>query len=89
MGVVAGSVIIVAVIFGTGFFVGKEVGQESRADGGHHMVMRPAGPMLPMHGGFERGPGFPGPFGPGGPMIEIPGQGGQPGQGGSPAAPRP
>ena len=79
VGVVAGSVIIVAVIFGTGFFVGKEVGEGSRGAGGHHMMLRPAGPMFPMAppGNVDRGPGFPGPFGPGGPVIQIPGQGGQ------------
>ncbi|MDY6997471.1 MAG: hypothetical protein SW019_12780 [Actinomycetota bacterium] len=70
VGIVAGSLIVVAVIFGTGFFVGKEVG-ESRGgfDRGHHMVLRPAAPMIPMgpRDGFERGPGFPGPFGPGDP----------------------
>ena len=88
VGIVAGSVIIVAVIFGTGFFVGKEVGEGPRGDGGHHMMLRPAGPMFPMapRGDFDRGPGFPGPFGPGGPVIQIPGQGGQDG-GPGPARP--
>ncbi|MGB7357039.1 MAG: hypothetical protein WA944_03050 [Mycobacterium sp.] len=75
VGVVAGSVIIVAVIFGTGFFVGKEVGEGSRGhDRGHHMMVRPAMPMFPMgpNGQFERGPGAVGPFGPGGPMTQMP-----------------
>ena len=75
VGVVAGSVIIVAVIFGTGFFVGKEVGEGSGGhDRGHHMMMRPAMPMFPMapNGQVERGPGSPGPFGPGGPMTQMP-----------------
>ncbi|CAA0133648.1 Uncharacterised protein [Mycolicibacterium vanbaalenii] len=79
VGVVAGSVIIVAVIFGTGFFVGKEVGEGSRGshpgyDRGHHMMVRPAMPMFPMgpQGQFERGPGSPGSFGPSGPMTEMP-----------------
>ncbi len=88
MGIVAGSVIIVAVIFGTGFFVGKEVGEGPRCDAGHHMMLRPAAPMFPMgpRGDVQRGPGFPGPFGPGGPVIEIPGPGGQ---GDSPSPGRP
>ncbi|QFS94085.1 hypothetical protein FIV07_25290 [Mycobacterium sp. THAF192] len=79
VGIVAGSVIIVAVIFGTGFFVGKEVGGGPRGDAGHHMMLRPAAPMFPMgpRSDAPRGPGFPGPFGPGGPVIEIPGQSGQ------------
>ncbi|MGB2921465.1 MAG: hypothetical protein WBC15_15500 [Mycobacterium sp.] len=75
VGVAAGSVIIVAVIFGTGFLVGQEVGEGSRGhDGGHHMMVRPAMPMSPMgpNGQFERGPGSPGPFGPSGPMTEMP-----------------
>lgn len=75
VGVVAGSVIIVAVIFGTGFFVGKEVGEGSGGhDRGHHTMMRPAMPMFPMapNGQVERGPGSPGPFGPGGPMTQMP-----------------
>ena len=88
VGIVAGSVIIVAVIFGTGFFVGKEVGEGPRGDGGPHMMLRPAAPMFPMgpRGDVQRGPGFPGPFGPGGPVIEIPGPGGQ---GDSPSPGRP
>jgi hypothetical protein len=78
VGIVAGSVFTVAVIFGTGFIVGKHVGDGPRY---HHrgpeMMLRPGPAMFPMGpppggGGFERGPGFPGPFGPGGPMIEIP-----------------
>ncbi|MDZ4267528.1 MAG: hypothetical protein U1D00_17870 [Mycobacterium sp.] len=96
VGIVAGSVIVVAVIFGTGFFVGKEVGEGSRGhDRGNHMLLRPGMPMFPMapRGDFERGPGFPGPFGPGGPMIEMPrSPGGQGGSGGSEtttAPPRP
>ena len=90
VGVVAGSVIIVAVIFGTGFFVGKEVGEGSGGDDrGHHMMMRPAMPMFPMgpmgpNGQVERGPGSPGSFGPGGPMTEMPRS-----SGGSDATPGP
>lgn len=77
IGIVAGSLFIAVVIFGTGFFVGKHVGNDSRGyHHGHHgpgMVFRPAGPMFPMGpppAGFERGPGFPGPF-PGGPVIDL------------------
>lgn len=75
VGIVAGSVFTVAVIFGTGFVVGKHAGDSPRHDmRGHEMVMRPGPAMFPMGppGGFERGPGFAGPFGPGGPMIDTP-----------------
>ncbi len=75
VGIVAGSVFTVAVIFGAGFVVGKQSGDGPRY---HHrgpdMLMRPAPAMFPMGppGGFERGPAFHGPFGPGGPMIDVP-----------------
>ncbi|AFM19530.1 hypothetical protein Mycch_4835 [Mycolicibacterium chubuense NBB4] len=74
VGIAAGSVFVVAVLFGAGFFVGKQVGHDSRDDRGREMMMRPGTVMLPMppRGEFERGPGFAGPFGPGGPMIQIP-----------------
>lgn len=73
VGIVAGAVFIVAVIFGSGFIVGKNVGADREHHRGTEMVMRPAAPMFPMppRGEFSRGPGFPGPFGPGGPMIEL------------------
>lgn len=93
VGVIAGSVIIIAVIFGTGFFVGKGVGEGSRGhDRANHMVLHPGPPMSPMgpRGEFERGPGFPGPFGPGGPMIDVPrSPGGSGGPDATTGAPRP
>ena len=67
VGIVAGAVFIVAVIFGTGFVLGKNVGDGQRYHHrGHEMMQRPGPGMFPP-GGFERGPGFPGSFGPGGP----------------------
>ncbi|WP_255604780.1 hypothetical protein [Mycolicibacterium xanthum] len=93
VGIIAGSVIIVAVIFGTGFFVGKQVGQGPRDDRGHQFVLHPAPPMFPMgpQGEFGRGPEFRGPFGSDGPRIGVPqppgSQGGSGGQGG-PASPQ-
>lgn len=79
VGIAAGSLFIVVVIFGTGFFLGKEVGDDGDGPRGHHrasheVLMRPGPAMPPMgpRGEFERRPGFPGPFGPDGPMIEIP-----------------
>ncbi|MBB2992226.1 hypothetical protein FHR72_003722 [Mycolicibacterium iranicum] len=75
VGIVAGSVFTVAVIFGTGFFVGKNVGDDGSRHPHRGPVMVHSGPaMMPMGPpvGFERGPGFPGPFGPGGPMIDTP-----------------
>ncbi len=83
VGIVAGSVFIVVVIFGAGFLTGRQTGDWHRGgyDRGHEM-MRPGTVMFPMGppGGFQRGPEVPGPFGPGGPVIEIPRQpGGGPG----------
>jgi hypothetical protein len=95
VGIVAGSVFIVAVIFGTGFFVGKQVGHEGRHHGGGPQMMRPGAAMFPIGppGGFERGPNNSGPFGPGGPMIVIPrspqGPGGPNGPDTTTAPPRP
>ncbi|MCZ0728825.1 hypothetical protein [Mycolicibacterium iranicum] len=82
VGIVAGSVFTVAVIFGTGFIVGKHVGDGPRDHfRGTEMVVRPGPAMFPMGppGGFERGPGFAGPFGPG-PMIDVPRPPGPPAQ---------
>jgi hypothetical protein len=83
VGIVAGSLFIVVVIFGTGFLVGQQVGDGPRSHhrGGHEMMLRPGPPPPPMgpRGGFERGPGFPGPFGPGGPTIDTPRSPGGPG----------
>jgi hypothetical protein len=95
VGIVAGSVFIVAVIFGTGFMVGKHAGGGPRDHhGGQEMLLRPGPPMFPMGppGQFGRGPGFSGPFGPGGPMIELPRSPGGPGGSDGPdttAPPRP
>lgn len=78
VGIVAGSLFIVAVIFGSGFYLGKEVGDDGKGPRGHHrgghdMMMRPGHGMPPMGPReFQRGPGFAGPFGPGGPMIDVP-----------------
>ncbi|MEW5810744.1 MAG: hypothetical protein AB1925_14950 [Actinomycetota bacterium] len=74
VGIVAGSLFIVVVIFGAGFFTGKAVGNHRNFDHGHEMMMRPGPAMFPMGppGGFQRGPAFQGPFGPGGQIIEIP-----------------
>lgn len=98
VGIVAGVVFIVAVIFGSGFIVGKHSGNNGWRghDRGHEMMQRPGPAMFPMgpRGDFERGPGFAGPFGPGGPMIEMPrGPGGSAGPGNAdtttPTPPRP
>lgn len=76
VGIVAGSLFIVVVIFGTGFVIGKQVGDGPRGHhrGGHETGRQPGPPMPPMgpRGDFERRPGFAGPFGPGGAIIEIP-----------------
>lgn len=67
VGIAAGSVFIVAVIFGTGFVLGQNAGD---APGRHHgggpaMMMRPGpGPGPGPAGGDERGRGFPGQGGP-------------------------
>ncbi|MEH3138607.1 MAG: hypothetical protein PGN37_25060 [Mycobacterium kyogaense] len=73
VGIVAGSLFIVVVIFGAGFFTGKAVGDHRGDNRGHEMMMRPGSAMFPMGppGGFQRGPSFSGPFGPG-QIIEIP-----------------
>ncbi len=76
VGIVAGSLFIVVVIFGTGFVIGKQVGDGPRGHhrGGHETGRQPGPAMPPMgpRGDFERRPGFAGPFGPGGAIIEIP-----------------
>jgi hypothetical protein len=90
VGIVAGSLFIVVVIFGAGFFTGKAVGHHRDADRGHEMMMRPGASMFPMGppGGFQRGPSFSGPFGPG-QIIEIPRPGEAPGAPDTPTPPRP
>jgi hypothetical protein len=80
VGIVAGVVFIVAVIFFSGFFLGSHTGGGHR--GGHHRdgevaIFHKGGPppMFPMapRGEFERpGQGFQPPFGPGGPNFERP-----------------
>jgi hypothetical protein len=85
VGIVAGSLFIVVVIFGAGFLTGKAVSNGHRGDydRGHEMMMRPGTAMFPTGppGGTQRGPTFSGPFGPG-QIIEIP----RP-PGGAPTAP--
>ena len=75
VGIVAGSVFIVAIIFGTGFFLGAHAGHGPRDHHrGQEMMQRPGPPMFPTgpRAEFERGPTYPGPFGPGGPRIDAP-----------------
>jgi hypothetical protein len=99
VGIVAGVVFIVAVVFFSGFVLG------ARSGGGHHgwghhggggefgmMFQQGPGPMFHRHwnpgGGVgPDGPG--GPFGPGGPGGAGPGGPGGPGQPPSSSAPRP
>jgi len=80
VGIVAGIVFIVAVVFGTGFFLG------ARSDGGYHHRGHGDRPGIMMfdRGGPPMGPGrgmMP-PFGPGGPFGEGPFGQGPDGQGG-------
>jgi hypothetical protein len=80
VGIVAGVVFIVAVIFFSGFFLGAHSGGGHR--GGHHpggevAIFHKGGPppMFPMgpRGEFERpGQGFQPPFGPSGPNFQGP-----------------
>jgi hypothetical protein len=92
VGIVAGVVFIVAVVFFSGFVLGAHAGGHHRG-GGHgdhrgggqmHEEGRPMGPMFRPGPGFifPGGPGgFPGGFGPGGP--------GGPSQPPTPGAPTP
>jgi hypothetical protein len=93
VGIAAGSVFIVAVIFGAGVFVGKNIdggGQRHHHGGGPEMVLRPGPPFPPgPAGGYERGPGFPGSVRPGGPMIDAPRPPTPPGAPATSAPPRP
>jgi hypothetical protein len=85
VGITAGVVFIVAVIFGTGFMLGAHSGGHHRGGGdrGSSMEHRQGpppmfqGPMLRPGPGFvfPGGPG--GTMGPGGPFAESPGQSGQ------------
>jgi hypothetical protein len=81
VGIVAGVVGIVAVIFFSGFVLGAQSG--GHRGGGHgdrdrdFAIIHKGGPppMFPMgpRGEFERpGPGFQPPFGPGGPNFQTP-----------------
>lgn len=91
VGIAAGSVFIIAVIFGAGVFVGKNIGDGPRRHHqGHEMMFRPGQGMFPPGppGGFERGPGF-GYSRPDGPMMQPPGQSGAPGTPATTAPPRP
>lgn len=82
VGIVAGVVFIVAVIFGTGVIVGKHSGGPRGGFERHHErailhrmgppPMFPMGPMGPAFGGRGGQPGEPG--------MQPPGQPGQPGQ---------
>ena len=73
VGIVAGVVFIVAVVFFSGFILGKNA-DGPRGGGGHHgdrdvaIFHRGGPPMFPMgpRGEFER------PFGPGGPGMQPP-----------------
>ena len=94
VGIVAGVVFIVAVIFFSGFFLGAHSGGHGgwrHGDGDRefgiiHKGPPPMFPMGPPRGEFER----PFPFGPGGPNFQGP-QGPAPQQPGTPSttAPRP
>jgi hypothetical protein len=86
VGLVAGVVFIVAVIFFSGFVLGTHSGGHRglgghKGDDGFAVIHRGPPPMFPMGppGGFER----PGSSGPGGPRFEPP-QSGQPDQPGQP-----
>ncbi len=69
VGIVAGSLFIVLVIFGTGFFLGQHVDNGPRGhDRTGHEIVLPPGPGMPPMGPrdeCERPTGFAGPFGPG------------------------
>ncbi|MFI5509727.1 hypothetical protein ACIA48_19855 [Mycobacterium sp. NPDC051804] len=95
VGIVAGVVFIVAVIFFSGFILGAHSGGHRghggpRGDQGAAVFHRGPPPMFPMgpRGEFGPGPAFgPGPgFGPGGPRFESP-QPGEPSQPGSTTTP--
>jgi hypothetical protein len=72
VGIVAGVVFIVAVVFGSGFMVGKNVGHRGfDRDHGPVMFHRGGPPPFPMgpRGEFGRPPGF---IFPGGPGFQAP-----------------
>jgi hypothetical protein len=80
VGIVAGVVFIVAVIFFSGFFLGAHSGGHrgwGHGDRDFSIIHKGPPPMFPMgpRGDFERpGPGFQPPFGPGGPNFQGPSQ---------------
>jgi hypothetical protein len=98
VGIVAGTVFVVAIIFFSGFVLGAHSGGGHQWGGHHHggggqmhEQGRPMGPMFRPGPGFifPGGPGgFPG-FGPGGPGGFGPGGPGGPGQPSTPGAPTP
>ena len=92
VGIVAGVVFIIAVIFFSGFILGAHSGGNRghggfRGDGGMAFIHRGPPPMFPMgpRGEFGPGPGF----GPGGPRFEPPQPGQPPQSPGSTPTPRP
>ncbi|PRC44299.1 hypothetical protein C6A85_000000100945 [Mycobacterium sp. ITM-2017-0098] len=92
VGIAAGSVFIIAVIFGAGVFVGKNINDGPRRHHqGHEMVVRPGPGMFPPGppGGFERGPGFPNSPRPNGPMMQPSGEPAGPSAPATSAPPRP
>ncbi|MCV7368224.1 hypothetical protein CRI77_05980 [Mycolicibacterium duvalii] len=92
VGIAAGSVFILAAIFGAGVFVGKNIdgGPRYLHNGpgvvGHH---GPMAPMPPMGQRGGPGAGMPGPFGPGGPTGQAPNQPGGAAEPTTTATPRP
>jgi hypothetical protein len=97
VGITAGVVFIVAVIFGTGFVLGAHGGGGHHRGGGGHDFDRGSsmehrqgppmmGPMLRPGFVFPGGPG--GNMGPGGPFGEGPGQSGQAPSSVTPTQPR-
>lgn len=76
VGIAAGAVFIVAVVFFAGFLLGKNVDGGKRVHHGGPGMMQPGPAGFPMGppGGMHHGPGgpgFAGPFG-GGPRMDIP-----------------
>lgn len=68
VGIAAGAVFIVAIIFGTGFMLGAHSGQHGGSDRGDAMARRDGPPpqVFPMGPMLRPGPGFVFPGGPGG-----------------------
>jgi len=94
VGIVAGVVFIVAVVFFSGFILGAHSGGHRGGPGGHKgdegfaVIHRGPPPMFPMGPRGEFGPGQgSGPFGPGGPRFEPPQPGQSPGSTTTPSRP--